>query len=485
MTTSSSFEQWHAIITIQMRNVGLLPKINTESKSFQDQIKEEKNGICAGLVQVWGDAELGGNEAQFDDILKLICTTPDLADRIKLAEEKKEDSKYLEAAIFLRNVKLYFKPEDHHELFEKAATQTSVEKISRVIKPLDSSHLIKIYSHPEIVGSQTELHKSFEKLTATMRAAESKESKSNPIKERMFFSISSENHRIGLRYNPKDNVWILLDPNKLPRRERISPDKIADAVMKAFPDKPCFNVTAYTSSNNPLPLKQKFAQLKNEKLHSIDAKIATQLTHNNIGIAYIAAKNGDMQTLKKLADIYRTREEAKRFLELERKDNGWTPAHTAAKNGHTEVISFMAQYNVNFYHHSNAANINPISLALQNKQWDAALIMLLSMKNLDGLDFFNKKMISDRIKDLENAFINLLNKSSGKYSAELLENINNKKSALSLFFHMPYPTASRSIFRPTESKGDKPIVKINAEFAGEKAPKIDERQHIVRLHKNI
>lgn len=74
--------------------------------------KIDKKGICCGLKMVWTQSSLSGQANKVYERIKLIYSTPDLLQKIQLAQSSgknltDEDQKFIDVLAFFDAIKLY------------------------------------------------------------------------------------------------------------------------------------------------------------------------------------------------------------------------------------------------------------------------------------------------------------------------------------------------------------------------------------------
>lgn len=84
---------------------------------------------------------------------------------------------------------------------------------------------------------------------------------------------------------------------------------------------------------------------------------------------------------------------------------GDSPIHMAAKVNNASVLSEFKKNNIDLNLANPFTKLTPLDIALRNKNWDASLFLLTSLKYTD-LNSKTKKLINENIKSIEEAFLN-------------------------------------------------------------------------------
>ena len=107
------------------------------------------------------------------------------------------------------------------------------------------------------------------------------------------------------------------------------------------------------------------------------------LNNKKQNVLHIAAENGKTEVLKYLLEI----------ISIEQDDNGNTPLHLSAKNGHKECCVILLPKAKTLLFKENRNGKTPLDLAFENNQEDVFGFLLENMSILD-----TEKIIEKYIK---------------------------------------------------------------------------------------
>jgi ankyrin repeat protein len=156
--------------------------------------------------------------------------------------------------------------------------------------------------------------------------------------------LYSSNHAININYDPKTNVWLLIDANHLPAIYFNDTKLLAEQIINSFkagvpgPDNAIFTTHFYTLSNQAKLLKDNVKSLKKnadwKAIHGVNSNKLNLKDAFNSTWLYIAASGGHTNTVEQL---------------LHQDDinvntaciGGNTPILIAAQNGHIKVVGAL------------------------------------------------------------------------------------------------------------------------------------------------
>lgn len=345
--------------------------------------KIPQRGVCAGLICLVAFAEICEDEDKFERRIELINDLAAQKIRYKDTTDVKEilvfirdkvkrhqkltrfEKNVLDLDAFFSSIVLSHDTDKYKDLFDGFVAKADIVKLAEVIRPekLAARGGIKaVYTEP-FIGNERKLKKYLAQLSDIF--SEYEKNAQSVKNSKLSISLYSPLHRIRIKYIPEEQNWTLTDPNQLPTRT-IQQDQIAHEIIKAFHDTKitAFEAQIYAAGKNPLleQIKSRLEQLKqSHKLKKETVKTATLKSDVYSGgttIAHIAAMNGDVATLKKIAKLDKK--------SLFREDNdGYTPMFYAAQYGYDAVVEYLASLKESELIRVTNLGISPLSIATQ------------------------------------------------------------------------------------------------------------------------
>ncbi|HAZ7574584.1 TPA: ankyrin repeat domain-containing protein [Legionella pneumophila] len=345
-------------------------------------------GVCHGISIRWLEACLLGEEHVFHERIKhierIVSSGQDIVKLMEAAKEKKgknlstEDEELLDILAFFESLDLYHAPYRHTELF--GLSSDSNQKNIAFHSDLAASDkinalggLTQVYSQA-LIPNEAELRHYLDELGFIMQAG------SGSSKDVLGVILSSFNHTLAVTYKPGDG-WGFMDINQYPPKvyKVEETGRLAKMIIKGLNSVPpspylALDASIYTTTRNPqvYSLTTQLGQFKSS--HVMTKKIASR-EQNGMGLAWIAARIGDVALISELA---------RHQVNLNKADkDGFTPAHLAVQHGDVALISELGRHQVDF---NKAAKhgVTPVHIAAQ--QGDVAVIVELARHGVD----FNK-----------------------------------------------------------------------------------------------
>ncbi|HAT1796768.1 TPA: ankyrin repeat domain-containing protein [Legionella pneumophila] len=345
-------------------------------------------GVCHGISIRWLEACLLGEEHVFHERIKhlerIVSSGQDIVMLMDAVKEKKgknlskEDEDLLDILAFFDSLDLYHAPYRHTELF--GLSSDSNQKNIAFHSDLAASDkinalggLTQVYSQA-LIPDEAELKHYLDELGFIMQAG------SGSSKDVLGVLLSSFNHTLAVTYKP-GNGWGFMDINQYPPKVYKVEETglLAKMIIKGLNSVPpssylALDASIYTTTRNPqvYSLTTQLGQFKSS--HVITQEIASR-EQNGMGLAWIAARIGDVALISELA---------KHQVDLNKADkDSFTPAHLAVQHGDVALISELGRHQVDF---NKAAKhgVTPAHLAAQ--QGDVAVIVELARHGVD----FNK-----------------------------------------------------------------------------------------------
>lgn len=305
--------------------------------------------------------------------------------------------------------------------------------------------------------------------------------------DKLAISISSGQHRFGLRFDKPSNQWIMVEQTLL--GEKIEHYKFDTADLASFikgvfstNDNIIFNIDIF-ATNNQLPSNtviEKLNQFREQHLNEFDEQRAQkEPSHSKMTIAHIAAYYGHLDYLKKYNQLkipldkatsegYIPLHFAARSNQLDAMDlllqstsaldiaanDKVTAAYIAAEESFTEMFCKIMARGANILQ-TGPDNKSALDLALENKQMSLILAILtnighrdLTKNQLNQLQRYRKELLHECIKVTNN----LDRDNQTKY----LIDIRDSNNALGFIFnhhkpsHNPYKLFKQAINTKTD-----------------------------------
>lgn len=345
-------------------------------------------GVCHGISIRWLEACLLGEEHVFRERIKhlerIVSSGQDIVKLMEAVKEKKgknlskEDEDLLDILAFFESLDLYHAPYRHTELF--GLSSDSNQKNIAFHSDLAASDkinalggLTQVYSQA-LIPDEAELKHYLDELGFIMQAG------SGSSKDVIGVVLSSFNHTLAVTYKP-GNGWGFMDINQYPPKvyKVEETGQLAKMIIKGLNSDPpspylALDASIYTTTRNPqvYSLTTQLGQFKSS--HVMTQEMASR-EQNGMGLAWIAARIGDVALISELA---------KHQVDLNKADkDGFTPAHLAVQHGDVALISELGKHRVDF-NKATKHGVTPAHLAAQ--QGDVAVIIELARHGVD----FNK-----------------------------------------------------------------------------------------------
>ncbi|HAU3847400.1 ankyrin 3 [Legionella pneumophila] len=345
-------------------------------------------GVCHGISIRWLEACMSGEEHVFHERIKrieqIVSSGQDIVKLMDAVKEKKgknlsaEDQDLLDIQAFFDSLDLYHMPYRHTELF--GLSSDSNQKNIAFHSDLAASDKInalgglsQVYSQA-LIPDEAELKHYLDELGFIMQAG------SGSRKDVLGVLLSSFDHTLALTYKP-GNGWGFMDINQYPSKVFKTEETglLAKMIIKGLNSVPSSNYIAldasiYTTTRNPqvYSLSTQLGQFKSS--HVITPEIASR-EQNGMGLAWIAARIGDIALISELA---------KHQIDLNKaEENGFTLAHLAVQQGDVALISELARHGVDF---NKPAKHGVTTAHFSAQQGDVAVIAELAKYGVD----FNK-----------------------------------------------------------------------------------------------
>lgn len=198
----------------------------------------DPEGICFGLAYMAMQALLLGEVDVFNKRLHDIANVPEnvFSELVKSAYSKQNlnqdnlDSKLSDVLSFFDSIELYCNPEEHSELFEKDKAPRSQNPlvVMPVVMPEKLEKQGGIITTTRISGIYTA--DALEIYFQTLREAIENEYVIDPI----VFILNSGDHTITVSFDPKNQCWWTIDPERMPVEKLLDERAVAEVVMEAF-----------------------------------------------------------------------------------------------------------------------------------------------------------------------------------------------------------------------------------------------------------
>lgn len=319
----------------------------------------DRSGCCYGLSCMGMQAFLANELPKFFNRLALIdhLTPQNVYDLLRKEKLSSDDISNLPEIVknrvnaegevdpllktdlnaFFDGIYLHHQPMDAPFLFTRPHTfNQEVEKTLPLLRPtqLDNAPLrpenvaqfTGAYSHAELVQYLDSLSKSFTGIPVSL-------------------ILNSARHSININWDPKTEQWLLLDYNPRPIVYS-NTDQFAQALHKAMNGKEhtIFFTEIYTNSQYKQYAQQRFQDLKLaatdwHDIHTVTEEKARSLDHRSASWLFVAAANGDSDTVKKLFDHNSSFDTPKEL--------GASVLYIAAQNGHLTCVEEILKYKHN------------------------------------------------------------------------------------------------------------------------------------------
>ncbi|WED42218.1 ankyrin repeat domain-containing protein [Legionella cardiaca] len=473
----------------------MLKVINLMTELKYKNISEK--GICAGLTLMWMQAWLSGREEEIkffnrlNGILNSNKSNKELAIEIEAVRKKikagfpvkkltDEEYNLLEIVAFFDGIQLYQKPSKHPDfLLGKHLSQVDIETIS-IVTASDAiqalGNLKKIFSEPGAYNKQ-ELENYLNDLCSIIADEYDK----------LAISISSGQHRFGLRYDKPSKQWIMVEQTLLGEkieRYQFETEDLASFIKGVFltDESVIFNIDIF-ATNNKLPSNsviEKLNQFREQHLTAFNKQRAEKKTsYTEMTIAHIAAYYGHLDYLAKYSKFkipldkttnegYTPLHFAARSNQLEAMElllqstnalnvaanDGVTATYIAAEEGFTEMLCKMMARGANVLQ-IGPDNKSALDLALENKQMRMVLVILttinprdLTKTQLNTLQKYRKELLRECINFIKNLDENV--------QIKYLSDIRDSNNALGFIFnhhkpsHNPYKLFKQALNTKTD-----------------------------------
>lgn len=335
-----------------------------------------KQGVCAGLVEMWVQAVLVDEESKFLNRLNMLSALSDseFSDALFTARTKvknkqvlePDDVRVLDCMAMLDGVIFFLRPPSYIQPANTHITQQQPELVSAFVestKLANEGGRVKLMSQLKI-GDAPSIHAYFEELRHLFRTTK-------PKITHTAITLAAGDHRIGMRYDDQSDRWFFFDPNYTPRY--VNRDEIEYYILTAFDDNKitAFNVNIQTTTSK---FNQPFAEsLNNFKINNTFSRKDTKLkSDSGFTLAHLAAKYNDTETLKTII--------ASKGLIDQASYNGRTPLHVAIELRKYDCINLLVKQKVNLNAH-DPDGLTPIMLCVKNN--DIASLDLLLKAGAD------------------------------------------------------------------------------------------------------
>ena len=386
--------------------------------------KGSDQGLCVGITHLWIQAVLSGKEENFYKRLQLISETINLKNKLTEIKTKIKKNKTLteaeqklnELLPFLEGIELAQQSSEYKEWYGgQHVAPRHTETVAALIAPdaiQELGGITKLYSEPGIYN-ENELKQYLEDLSKILTTSN---------RDDLAIALTSDDHRMGLRYNAKSNQWILVDPNmtlgdKPLQPLVLDPSEIAAVIMQRFTrGMTMFDLSLYTThvpanSSDAIKtndrLKEELERFQQSHVSAITAEITKRSVSGN-SLATFAIRTGDTPLLKKLVAVGETFnqhfEKNSTMVHLvaaygseeivaivatqlkdkmnEKDDDGRNAAHYAAQFGNSKVISALKEKGVDLSAIDQKGK-NPLHLAVQFGYESAEMIKVLKENGVD------------------------------------------------------------------------------------------------------
>ncbi|RUR15455.1 ankyrin repeat domain-containing protein, partial [Legionella septentrionalis] len=289
-----------------------------------------------------------------------------------------EEQEIFDILAFYESLALYHQP-GAYPLFTEGLAQGEIEQISPIAASdsiLKKGGLQQIYSQAVILSS-TEMAKYFDEMAAFL-------DKSLTPEQTVGFMLGNSNHAIALTYKTGEG-WTFMDINQYPPQAVKNDTNLLTTHIRLafnFSYHTPFKVKLFTTGDhaNLAQFREQFAEFKSA--HNLSAEMIQRTGADAIDLAYIAAQDGDTDTLLKLgeagANFNKTYGKYKKNL-----------AWLAAEKGHTKALKILADHKVDL-HKANVNGMTPMHAAALNGKCEAIRILQqqgvpINIKDKDGL----------------------------------------------------------------------------------------------------
>lgn len=384
-------------------------------------------GICHGFVMMWVQALLSGEELKFFHRVGLICSTSNLVEAIQLVKQKiienqpitSSDQEILDISAFFDGVALYHEPYNYKDVFGKSVSQFDVLAItsftaSDLIEKQQG--IVEVYSEPEI-DDIPGLQQYFNRLRTKIKL--------NAHPERLPIVLAGSDHTIGLRYDKKNDTWVMIDANQLWWLSQMnqlaipyefSCKSVASNIVSALggAQSTAFNASIYTTGNDPDYAKIKSTLSELKKTNSLKRVVAFRTGKLGETFSAIAARHGHLDLFEESAehkvDINKANvlgnspihmailsnhidlvlSLVKRSADLNKANNeGNTPMHLAAAYGYLQIVKILADQQVVDLHKTNKNGHSPADVAIYNHYAEVIEVLAKHQVNFNIKNQFN------------------------------------------------------------------------------------------------
>lgn len=443
-------------------------------------------GICAGIAQMWLQAWLAGEQAEeeFFERIAYLHSKPiqEIEKEIQCAQKKLKkkqpitihERKMLEILAFFDGILLYQTPTEFPNFFidKKNPSQHDLEEISKVTsspKLEKNGNIAQVLNLP-IMYNREELQTFFDQLKEIIKSH-------HP--EPIALSLSSGQHRIGIRYDVANDKWLIADQTtlgnilNLNHNDSLSKaidnlkyehEEIARYVVGALAlEDIVFNMKILTTNNiDNSNLKEKLSHIRTTIFSTLTKE---QANKNNAGInlAHIAVLNGHIDFMKKYLEFgldinaqtverkltplhYAAGNNKIEIVKLLLEQNnvekaninatdttGLTPSNIAAQNKSTDIVKLLAKHNADFTITDNEGN-SPLSYAFAMKNWDMIFTMLATIntpKMISSICFY-KLLKNINRNEFYAQFLKYASSLQGDEKNTILKNVLQNKNAIGL-----------------------------------------------------
>lgn len=340
------------------------------------------DGICAGATIAAIESALNtGDLTYFDNMIQLLCRTPNLLTQVKalqnklaelaLSKSKRElttDELFLlDTFALLDQMQLYQSPELYHAMFMQTISQHEPQLITSLAYSEKTKINNGIRTNPNWAWSGIY---SADQLQTLLSLIQSQILEKDPIA----FSIADSKHKIALIHT--NNHWLLADINRTPSRiyQHHQLDKLANKLHQIFHERKSrkcvlsfsvFSLGIHYDETNKL-LTQLISSPRFASMHIPSTLISNERKHDITTLAQIAITNRQTEYLDQLL---------KAGLEVNDIVNGHSLCYLAASYGFTDILRLL----INKGAHINTAtdeNVTPLFIATQRQHLDSVSLLL-------------------------------------------------------------------------------------------------------------
>lgn len=280
-----------------------------------------------------------------------------------------EEQQVFELLAFANTVELFLQPDTYHKqgLFESSTElrtlgQKDAAAVSRITQPKPLSDLggLTEISKKYFIYDNNELQDYFTVLRDYLKSASTKNI-NIPI------LIAANKHAVGLRFDIKEDKWLLMDPNHM-GEVWVSHDNIVKELKSAFfqENTPymAFEISQYSSNSK----KNEIDELNRSDSNEIKSFTAVQQEIKDAArrvagtgetMLYYAAKNGDLEFAEALIKEGAISIQANKLY----------PQHAACAQGYVNIVELFNKYSDRFdLNIAGEAGTLPIDCALDQDQ---------------------------------------------------------------------------------------------------------------------